>query len=150
MFELAEEHRMLQELVEKFVERELMPLEKSVLAREASGGKIGLPEDQENALRAKCRELGLWGLDVSEEYGGANLPTIALMAIQEEIGRTSTPFTVLPAAPALMSRGKAVDDREGGQENGSVAGLYRRLPMLFYPTDPTRNGAASEVWVSIA
>jgi acyl-CoA dehydrogenase len=101
MFELAEEHRMLQELVEKFVERELIPLEKSVLAREAAGGKIGLPEDQEAALRAKCRELGLWGLDVPEEYGGANLPTVALMAIQEEIGRTCTPFTFPPDSPNL-------------------------------------------------
>ncbi|MSP30395.1 MAG: acyl-CoA dehydrogenase [Acetobacteraceae bacterium] len=101
MFELAEEHRMLQELVEKFVDRELIPLEKSVLAREASGGKVSLPEDQEQVLRAKCKELGLWGLDVPEDYGGANLPTVALMAIQEEIGRTCTPFTFPPDSPNL-------------------------------------------------
>jgi alkylation response protein AidB-like acyl-CoA dehydrogenase len=101
MFELSEEHRMLQELVEKFVERELMPLEKSVLAREASGGRVGLPEDQENALLAKCKELGLWGLDVPEEFGGANLPTVALMPIQEEIGRTCVPFTFPPDSPNL-------------------------------------------------
>ena len=36
-FELAEEHRMLKELVRKFVDTQLMPLENSVLAREAAG-----------------------------------------------------------------------------------------------------------------
>ena len=32
--ELSEEHRMLQDLVAKFVDRELIPLEPAVLARE--------------------------------------------------------------------------------------------------------------------
>ena len=42
MFELSEEHRMLQDLVAKFVDRELIPLEKAVLAREMSGQKSSL------------------------------------------------------------------------------------------------------------
>ena len=33
MFELPEEHRMLQELVAKFVDRDLIPLEKATLAQ---------------------------------------------------------------------------------------------------------------------
>ena len=74
MFELSEEHRMLQDLVAKFVDRDLMPLEKAVLAREMSGQKSALSEEEEQTLLAKCRELGLWGLDVPEEFGGANLP----------------------------------------------------------------------------
>jgi len=101
MFELSEEHRMLQELVQKFVERELMPLEKAVLAREATTGKGGLSHDEEEALLAKCKELGLWGLDVPEEWGGANLPTVAIMAIQEEVGRSCIPFTFPPDSPNL-------------------------------------------------
>ena len=38
MVKIAEEHKMLQDLVAKFVDEKLMPLEKSVLDREASGG----------------------------------------------------------------------------------------------------------------
>ena len=98
---LLEEHRMLADLVEKFVDRELMPLEKSVLAREAAGGKFGLAPEEEAPLLAKCRELGLWALDVPEELGGANLPTVALMAINEELGRTVVPFTFPPDSPNL-------------------------------------------------
>ena len=99
--ELAEEHRMLAELVSQFVDRELMPLEKSVLAREAAGQKYGLTPEEEAPLLAKCRELGLWALDVPEELGGANLPTVALMAINEELGRTVVPFTFPPDSPNL-------------------------------------------------
>ena len=99
--ELAEEHRMLAEMVAKFVDRELMPLEKSVLAREAAGQKYGLSAEEEAPLLAKCRELGLWALDVPEELGGANLPTVALMPINEELGRTVVPFTFPPDSPNL-------------------------------------------------
>jgi acyl-CoA dehydrogenase len=101
MFELAEEYQMLKELVTKFVERDLMPLEKAVLAREASGQKTELSDEEEAKVRATCKELGLWGLDVPEEYGGSNLPNVALMAVQEEIGRTCVPFTFPPDSPNL-------------------------------------------------
>ena len=37
--EFAEEHRMVLDLVEKFVENELMPFEKIVMEREANGEK---------------------------------------------------------------------------------------------------------------
>ncbi len=72
--ELSEEHRMLRDLVAKFVDRDLMPLEKSVLAREARGEKYGLTEQEEAPLLAKCRDLGLWALDVPEEWGVPTCP----------------------------------------------------------------------------
>lgn len=98
---LAEEYRMLQELAAKFVDHELMPLEPAVLAREASGLPIALTEQEEAPLLAKCRELGLWGLDVPEQIGGANLPAVARMGVYEELGRTVTPFTFPPDSPDL-------------------------------------------------
>jgi acyl-CoA dehydrogenase len=101
MFELSEEHRMLQDLVAKFVERELMPLEPAILAREAQGQKVYLSDAEEEVLLGKCRELGLWGLDVPEEFGGANLPAVALMGVYEEMGRTPVPFTFPPDSPNL-------------------------------------------------
>jgi acyl-CoA dehydrogenase len=96
-----EEHRMVQELVQKFVARDLMPLEPLILAREANGGKYGLTDAEEAPLRATCRELGLWALDAPEEYGGANLPTTALMGVEEEMARTVVPFTIPPDSPNL-------------------------------------------------
>ncbi|MBX6373296.1 MAG: acyl-CoA dehydrogenase [Acetobacteraceae bacterium] len=99
--DLAEEHRMVRDLVVRFVERDLMPLEPAVLAREAKGERYALTPEEEAPLLAKCKELGLWGLDVPEEFGGADLPLPALMAIEEEMGRTITPFIFPPDSPNL-------------------------------------------------
>ncbi len=101
MFDLPEEHRMLQELVAKFIDRDVIPLEKGVLAREMSGQGSGLAPDEEARLLGVCKQLGLWGLDVPEEYGGANLPYIALAGVHEEQGRTCVPFTFPPDSPNL-------------------------------------------------
>jgi acyl-CoA dehydrogenase len=101
MFEIPEEHRMLQEMVAKFVNNELMPLEAAVLKRESQGGKTGLTEAEEAPLLAQCKELGLWGLDVPEELGGANLPMVALIGVYEEQARTPVPFTFPPDSPNL-------------------------------------------------
>ena len=40
MFELPEEHRMLQDLVAKFIDRDVMPLEKATLATRDVGPEI--------------------------------------------------------------------------------------------------------------
>ena len=111
--ELSEEHRMLRDLVAKFVERELMPLEPAVLAREAGGGKIALTPEEEGAAPApSAKELGLWGLDVPEEFGGADLPVPPLMAVEEEMGRTITPFIFPPDSPNLHMMLAVADERQ--------------------------------------
>jgi len=97
----TEEHRMVQELVAKFVDRELLPLEAAVLKRESQGGKYALTEEELAPLHAKCRDLGLWALESPEEYGGANLPAAALTGVEEELARTITPFIIPPDSPNL-------------------------------------------------
>lgn len=98
---ITEEARMLQDLVAKFVERELIPLEPAVLAREASGKKWAMTEEEEGPVLARCKELGLWGLDVPESMGGANLDTVTRMLVEEEVSRTITPFEFPPDSPNL-------------------------------------------------
>ena len=102
MFELPEEHRMLQELVAKFIDRDVIPLEKAVLAREMSGQGIGPGrKTRKSTCWRNARNSGLWGLDVPEEFGGANLPYFALVGVYEEQGRTCVPFTFPPDSPNL-------------------------------------------------
>ncbi len=100
-FELPEEVQMLQELVEKFVQNELMPLEARVLEREARGVRPLLRPEESEALHVRCREIGLFGLDVAEELGGAALGPVAKMAIGEELRRTIVPFVFPPDSPNL-------------------------------------------------
>src|ERR1700727_2211833 len=112
MFELPEEHQMLKDLVAKFIDRDVIPLEKGVLAREAAGQKSGPSPDEEQHILDKCKELGLWGLDVPEEYGGANLPYSALVGVYEEQGRTCLTFTFPPDSPNLHMLIAAANDEQ--------------------------------------
>ena len=100
-FELAEEHRMLKDLVANFVRDELMPLEKGVLAREAEGRGLSIGADEMKRLDEVSRKLGLWGLDAPEDIGGSDLPAVAMVGVNEELGRTVTPYTLPPDSPNL-------------------------------------------------
>ena len=100
--EFAEEHRMVIDLVEKFIDNELMPFEKVVMEREARGEKAGLLPEEEEPLLAKCKELGLWALDDPEEMGGCDLPAPVMLAIQEKLWSTVTPFIFPPDSPNLL------------------------------------------------
>lgn len=100
-FRLDEEHRLLKETVDRFVDDHLIPLEPLVLKREAEGGGAKLTREELIPLHDKCRELGLWGLDVPAEVGGAELPALAMVGVNESVGRTVTPFTFPPDSPNL-------------------------------------------------
>jgi len=111
-FELAEEHRMLKDLVGRFVRDELMPLENKVLAREAEGNGLGLDAADHVRLDRISKELGLWGLDAPEDIGGADLPNVAMVGVEEEIGRTVTPYTLPPDSPNLRMLMATVNERQ--------------------------------------
>jgi acyl-CoA dehydrogenase len=100
-FEIAEEHRMLKDLVARFVRDELLPLEPGVLAREAEGKGLGVGPAEHKRLDEVSRALGLWGLDAPEDIGGADLPAVAMVGVNEELGRTVTPYTLPPDSPNL-------------------------------------------------
>ena len=100
-FELSDEHRMLKELVARFVADALLPLEPKVLDREARGEGAGLTDAERNPIDAKARELGLWGLDAPMEFGGSDLPVEAMVGVHEELGKTITPYSFPPDSPNL-------------------------------------------------
>lgn len=109
-FELAEEHRMLQDLVQRFVADDLMPLEARVLEREAAGQGVGLTEAEQGPIDARARELGLWGLDAPEDVGGTDLPAEAMIGVNIEMGKTITPYTLPPDSPNLRMLMVACND----------------------------------------
>jgi acyl-CoA dehydrogenase len=86
-FELPEELRLLKDNVRRFVDRELIPLEREVVNDVAA--QKALPE----RLRDKVEGLGLWLFDVPEELGGLGLGMMAKVIVWSEVSRT----TALPA-----------------------------------------------------
>lgn len=111
-FALSDEHRMLKELVARFVRDELTPLEAGVLAREAAGQGLGIGAEESERLDGVSRALGLWGLDAPEDVGGSDLPNVAMVGVNEELGRTITPYTLPPDSPNLRMLAATVNDRQ--------------------------------------
>src|SRR5689334_751947 len=114
-FALTDEHRMLKKLVARFVREELMPLENAVLAREASGEGVLLTAEERAPIDSKSRDLGLWGLDAPEDVGGFDLPQIALIGVNEELGKTITPYVLPPDSPNLRMLMVTVNDQQREQ-----------------------------------
>ena len=103
-FTLPEEYMELKRMVRKFTENELFPLEKTVIEREASRGFTdlpALPPEEEKKLMEKTKEVGLWGIEVPEEFGGQGLGALAKVVVSEEIRRSIVPFFLPPDAPNL-------------------------------------------------
>lgn len=111
-FALSDEHRMLKELVARFVQDELMPLEAGVLAREADGKGLGIGAAENQRLDEVSKSLGLWGLDAPEDVGGVDLPNVAMVGVNEELGRTITPYTLPPDSPNLRMLAATVNERQ--------------------------------------
>ncbi|MFL5659704.1 MAG: acyl-CoA dehydrogenase family protein, partial [Ktedonobacteraceae bacterium] len=103
-FSLTDEQKMIQQTVRRFVERELMPLENEVLQSE---GKYptGIEPNLYHTLQMKAKELGFWGINTPQEYGGANLGAVMTALIAMEMGRTLVPFTFGGNADNILYHG---------------------------------------------
>lgn len=100
-FTLSEEQQMLRDLVARFTRDHLMPLEAGLLAREAAGEHKALTPEDQARVDAAAKELGLYGLESPEEYGGANLDTVTMVGVFEELGRTCVDYYFPPDSPNL-------------------------------------------------
>ena len=111
-FELIEEHRLLRDLVQRFVRDELLPLEAGVLARDAAGEGSALTAAERERLDAVSKDLGLWSLDAPAEVGGMDLPHVALVAVNEALGSSVATYMLPPDSPNLrMLMAAASDDQ---------------------------------------
>lgn len=100
-FEIPHEHRMINDLVARFVREELVPLEPVLLRREAEGGGIALTAEERARVDRRSRELGLWGLDAPTEIGGSDLPVTAMVGVNEAMGHTIVHYYLPPDTPNL-------------------------------------------------
>lgn len=111
-FELAEEYRMLRDLVQRFVREELIPLEAGVLERDAEGKGAYLNASERERLDKVSKEMGLWSLDAPEDAGGMGMPHVALVAVNEALGSTVAQYTLPPDSPNLQMLMATVNDQQ--------------------------------------
>ena len=102
-FTIPEELKMLQNSVKQFVKDELMPLEREILGREGdqATGMVALPPEEEDKLFKLVDEMGMWGVSVPEQFGGAGLPLLGICLVEEELARTIVPFNLGDISPIL-------------------------------------------------
>ena len=81
-YPLSDEHRMFRETMQRFVNEEMIPHELET----CENGELK-PEWTEK-FHARAKELGIWKMEVPEEYGGVGADLISLVIVWEQIGRT--------------------------------------------------------------
>lgn len=160
------EHGMLRELTARFVQGELMPLEAAILEREARGQGRGLLKEEEAVLDERARVIGLWGIDVPAEFGGADLPASAMITVHEEMSKTIVPYILPPDSPNLaMLMTSASPEQRQKYLDPYARGELRSCMAISEPgaggdpasmrTNATREGDewvinGRKIWVSFA
>jgi acyl-CoA dehydrogenase len=82
-FDLPNELQSLKQTVRRFVDRELIPVERE----SCDGGELLKPEYRQRFV-AGAKEIGIWMLDVPTEYGGQGMGALASVVVWEELART--------------------------------------------------------------
>ncbi len=82
-FNVSEETREMLGLMERFMEREVIPLEPALLTKPFSALEPTIAR-----LRDKVRRMGLWGPAQPREYGGMGLPLTDFALVSEVLGKS--------------------------------------------------------------
>ncbi len=84
-FELSDEHKMVQQMVRDFAQKEIVPYIKEWDVRGA----------MDRSVIKKMGELGILGGPIPEQYGGSWMDYISLAIMCEELERADTAFRVI-------------------------------------------------------
>ncbi|HTP92738.1 MAG TPA: acyl-CoA dehydrogenase family protein [Xanthobacteraceae bacterium] len=82
-FELPEELRIFKAALRRFVDTELIPIE-----RQTTDEHQKLRPEYYGRFSQRAKDLGFWMMDVPEEYGGPGLSILARAIVEEELCRS--------------------------------------------------------------
>ena len=112
-FELGESIDLLREAVQSFAQAEIAPL----------AAEIDRSNEFPNQLWPKLGEMGLLGITVPEEYGGADMGYLAHIVAMEEISRASASVGLSYGAHSNLCVNQI-------KRNGTAAQKQKYLPAL--------------------
>ena len=99
LYKLPQETLILQDTVKRFVDNELIPLEKKLPERPNS---YEVPDDIYLELTAKIHDMGLAARETPEDAGGAGLGTLDNCIVTEQVHRSTAGCSVFSATFASM------------------------------------------------
>jgi len=125
-FNLPEETQILKDMVNRFINSELIPLENKLKDRKNS---YELPDQIKINLEDKIKKIGLWAMDAPEEIGGAGLSLLDHCIVIEEafkctVGRclwSSLFFPVLHKLGNDQQKEKYLKPSVKGEFHGAAA-----------------------------
>ena len=123
-FQLPEELRMLKDQLRRFVDTQMIPVE-----RETCEGQELKPEYRQK-FESHIKDMGLWMMDVPAEFGGGDMGLLACVVVWQELARTI----------ALPSRGGSILGPNVRAILYSLEGEMRR--NIFFPFCAERNAPA--------
>ncbi len=137
---MSEEQRMITQAVKRFVREEVQPLE-----RDLDPDAVELPPGELDRLKGIVQQMGLYHIDVPENYGGPGLPLTTRGLVAEEMSQHRAGL-YLPCYGAFGSAGlaqlyDASDDQKGRYLYPMLQGEKRAFFGLTEPSggsDPAR------------
>ncbi len=131
---LTEEHKMIRKMVRQFAEKEVAPIAAEIDEK----GKVPF----ENIK--KMGELGLLGLTVSEEYGGAGMDTVSYCIAVEEISKACAATAIAMAVHnSLVCHGIEKFGTEDQKQRFLVPLAAGKLVGAFALTEPEAGSDAA-------
>lgn len=139
--ELPLELEMLRDTVRRFIADEVAPVEARLRL-----GQAKLDPDQQAALQARARELGLWALATPERLGGAGLGVLAQTIVAEEAAKCRL-GAFFPAAgaiggdpPSVLFQGTAEQFERYGRPivEGRMPKAFTAISEASGGSDPAR------------
>lgn len=102
-FQLTQDQKLILETIRDFTRTELMPLEAELRRAELEGRGDRFPDQATTRqLQRKAKELGLWGINTPEKFGGLNLGQLMTTLAQMEISHCFVPFEFGGAATNVL------------------------------------------------
>src|SRR5262245_44349799 len=83
-FERPDELRMFMDALRKFVNTEVIPVERQTVSAEGEEIKSEFLD----RFQKRAKDLGIWMMEVPEEYGGPGLSLFQRAIVVEELSRT--------------------------------------------------------------
>jgi acyl-CoA dehydrogenase len=143
-FRISQEQKLILETVRDFVRTELMPLEEELQKAELAGrGHMYPGEEKTTELQLKAKELGLWGINTPEEYGGINLGVVMSALINLELGRCFVPFRFGGSADNIL-----FSANEKQKEKYLLPTISGERKSCFAITEPTAGSDATNIRMS--
>ena len=137
-FDLSDEQRLLEETLDKFLATEC-PMPR---VREIFGGE----QSYDEAVWRGLGEMGVLGLHLPEEVGGAGLELLELTVVAEVMGRHATPGPFFEHALAALAIERGGSDAQRERWLPGLASGELRGTFAFAEKGATEDGWRPEQW----